>query len=286
MFLPLSSSRSLAALALSLALSACGGTTPDPSKAPLNYTGNAQRAYETGMQQYQKGNYLEAAKYFTTVKRRFPYSQYAILSELRIADASFQREQYLEAIDGYKLFIKFHPSNENVPYSQYQIALAHFNQGPEDWWFLPPSHEKDLSAVVDGLKETQKFLKLYPASGLLPKAKKLLEKCERKLGDYELYVAKFYIQRSQWAAALGRLEYMVQSYTTLANDEELLYRLGSVYAAAGRHPQARLVFEKLKALKPQNKWSKQVASYLSRPAPTPTPTPTPAPTPAPEAPKK
>lgn len=251
---------------LLLPLAACAGSTPG-AKGPLNYSGNAQRSYEVGMKEYQKANYIEATKFFTQVKRRFPYSKYAILAELRIADCSFQREAYMEAIDAYKLFIKFHPTNENLAYSQYQIADAHFLQGPEDWWFLPPSHEKDLSPVVDALTEVKRFIKLHPGSGLMPKAQELLKKVERKLADHELYVARFYMGREKWGAAAGRLEFTVEKYPTLAGDEEVLYRLGAVYAAMGRHEKARLVFQKLTTEKPKNKWAKKVASYLAKPAP-------------------
>ena len=246
-------------LSLLLILPSCG----KGNVKPVTYSGNAQRLYEAGMQSYQKANYVDATASFQTVKRRFPYSKWAILAELRIADSSFGREAYLEAVDAYKLFMKFHPTNENVPYAQYQIALSHYNLGPDDWFLLPPAFEKDLQAVTDGLAEVKKFLKNYPGSGLLPKAQELLRKCERRLGDFELYVAKFYLDRDKLAAALGRLEYVLANYATLAADDEVLYVLGRTYAAMGRHAQATTVYQKLMTQKPANKYGKQVQKYLT-----------------------
>lgn len=247
-------------LGFALLWAACG----KGSVKPITYAGNAQRLYESGMRSYQKGNYTDATASFQTVKRRFPYSKWAILAELRIADSSFGREAYLEAVDAYKLFMKFHPTNENVPYAQYQIAHAHYKLGPDDWFLLPPAYEKDMQAVVDALTEVKKFMKNYPGSGLRPKAQELLRKCERKLGDLELYVARFYLDRDKLAAALGRLEYLLSSYPTLAADEEVLYLLGRTYASMGRHAQATTVYQKLMTEKPKSKYGKKVTAYLTQ----------------------
>jgi outer membrane protein assembly factor BamD len=249
----------LAAAALAVLLLSCAGT--NAAKGPLTYSNTARRIYTQGMEAYQNANYLDAIRYFTECKRRFPYSKWALLAELRIADSQFGREQYLEAIDAYKLFIKFHPTNENVPYAQYQIALSYFKQAPEDWFLLPPSYEKDLSAVVDAVKEVKKFIKSYPGSGLLPKARELLRRCERKLGDHELYVARFYAGRDKLVAALMRLEYVRQNLTTLADDPEILLLLGKIYLRLGRKDKAREMFLKLRS-DPGGKYRKEVARYL------------------------
>jgi outer membrane protein assembly factor BamD len=264
MFLPIR--RAVIHLAVLVALPgllACGPTVK--TKLPNTYTGNAQRAYELGMIALQKSNYAEASGYFQTVKRRFPYSvPWAVLAQLRLADVSFQREAYLEAVDAYKQFIKFYPTNDNVPYAQYQIAKSHFLLGPDEWVILPPSHEKDLSAVLDALKEVRIFLKKYPGSGLLGRAKKLLAQCEKKLSDFELYVANYYFDRDKLAGAIMRLEYILEKYPTMATDEEVLYLLGRVYARMGRHEKAVTVFQKLATEKPKGKYQKKVAEYLRK----------------------
>jgi len=231
-------------------------------KGPATYSETARRGYERGVTALQKGNQLEAIAIFTDVKRRFPYSRWATLAELRIADAHYDREQYLEAIDAYKLFMKLHPTNDNVPYAQYRIALAYFQQGPDDWWFIPPSYEKDLSAIHDAVKEVQKFLKSYPGSGLVPKARDLLQKCERKLADYELYVADFYADRDKWVAASLRLEYIVEKLPTVAEDPKVLYLLGKAYLKLGKRDKARAAFAKLVRVKPDNPYRKEISPYL------------------------
>ena len=73
------------------------------------------------------------------IKSRFPYSKYAVLAELRLADAEFGAEQYLEAIDSYRLFIKFHPTHEMVAngYASFQIGEAYYKQLPRRLLVVP-----------------------------------------------------------------------------------------------------------------------------------------------------
>jgi outer membrane protein assembly factor BamD len=245
-----------------LLLVGCAGSDAAKSKLPRTYSNTARQLYEEAMRAYQKGNYQEAISGFTLVKRRFPFSEFAPLSDLRIADTQFKREQFLEAIDGYKLFIKFRPTNENVPYAQYMIARSYLSQGPEDWWFLPPAYEKDLSPVQDAVKEVRKFLKQYPGSGLVPKARELLKQCERKLADYELYVARFYADRGKWMAASMRLSYIVEQFETLATDEEVLFLLGNAYVRLRQKDKAKVVFAKLSSTHPQTRHRDEVERAL------------------------
>jgi outer membrane protein assembly factor BamD len=229
---------------------------------PQTYAKTARSVFEQAMRQYMDGNFVEAIGLFTQVKRRFPYAKEAVLAELRIADCQFKREQWLEAVDAYKLFIKFHPTHRDVAYAQYQIALCYFKQGPDDWWFLPPSHEKDLTPVHDAVKEVKKLLKAYPGSDVVPKARELLRRCERKLADHELYVARFYRDRGKWMAAAGRLEHIVENLGTLATDPEILFLLATTYAKLGRKEKAQLVFTKLIQANPTSRFAGEAARFL------------------------
>ena len=69
---------------LALSASGCGGAR---GAASVEYSVSAQRNYEKGMDALQAEDWLAAAKYFAFIKSRFPYSKFAVLSELRIADA-------------------------------------------------------------------------------------------------------------------------------------------------------------------------------------------------------
>src|SRR5690349_560066 len=120
--------------------SACAAAAVRQGDAPEDY-------YKEGMEDLKKELWPEAAAAFTTLKQKFPYSKYAALAELRLADVKFGSDKFLEAIDAYKLFVQYHPNHEEVPYALYREALSHYKELPEDWFFMPPSYEKDQIEV-------------------------------------------------------------------------------------------------------------------------------------------
>ena len=85
-------------------------------------TGSAQQLAWDGMDAYDDGEYKDAIENFQKLKDWYPFSKYAILAELKIADAHYHLDQYEEAIFAYEEFEKLHPRNEAVPYVIYQIG--------------------------------------------------------------------------------------------------------------------------------------------------------------------
>ena len=178
-------------LAVAPLAAGCGAKT---GTGAVDYSVSAQKNYARGLEQLGDTQWVAAAKYFAFIKSRFPYSKYAVLAELRLADAEFGAEQYLEAIDSYRLFIKFHPTHEMVAngYASFRIGEAYYKQLPGDFWLFPPSFEKDQSATEDAATELKSFLDKYPASPYRDKAKEIVVRVGKRLADHEWYVARYY----------------------------------------------------------------------------------------------
>src|SRR4051812_3807487 len=111
-------------LVFALVCAATAGCGAKSGSASVDYSVSAQKNYEKGLKELEHKDWVAASKYFGFIKSRFPYSKYAVLAELRLADAEFGAEQYLECIDSYRLFIKFHPTHEMVAngYSSFRIG--------------------------------------------------------------------------------------------------------------------------------------------------------------------
>src|SRR5690349_13633080 len=95
----------LLALASAAGAGACGGG----ADTKVEYQVSAKANYERGSDALAAKSWAAAAKYFAFIKARFPYSKYAVLAELRLADAELGAENHAAAIDAYKAFLKFHP---------------------------------------------------------------------------------------------------------------------------------------------------------------------------------
>src|ERR1700691_2869784 len=88
--------RLAACAALSASLAPLGGETVEP-KTALGYTANAKHAYEEAMKEFTAHDWIEAVTAMREVKRKYSYSKYARLAELRIADCDFMQEKYADA---------------------------------------------------------------------------------------------------------------------------------------------------------------------------------------------
>ena len=193
----MTSNRTIAAVALA-ACAACAGSK-DNVDITKPVTGaeasNAEKAYRRGLSEMKDKNYLEAVRYLEWVRNNFPYSQYAALSELALADMSFDRGESGTAATQYQDFVKSHPSHPKADYASYRVGVAYYEDKPSDFWLLPPSNEKDQTPIRKALDALQRFVLSYPKSEWVPKARDLIAECRDRLARHERYVADFYWKR-------------------------------------------------------------------------------------------
>ena len=267
----MSSSRRLPAVALAamlllfvaVTLAACGGTS---ATGEVSYSVSAQQNYQKGLQELEQEDWIAAVKYFSFIKARFPYSRYAVLAELRMSDAEFGAEHYLSAIDGYKVFIKFHPTHELVTngYASYRIGESYVKLLPGDFWLLPPSYEKDQSEAVDAERELRTFLKKYPKSSFVPKVREMLHKVAYRLARHEWYVANFYWERGKPMGTVLRLRRLLDRYSGAGYDGDALWLLGKAYLEVKMPDRARQTWQKLIDKHPQHSHAGDARSALAR----------------------
>ncbi len=201
----------LVALLLAAATPACEGEGP---KTALGYTEDAKRAYDAAMQEYNAHNWLEAQAMLREVKRKYSYSKYARQAELRIADADLTQEKFSDAIREYKDFVHAHRSDtEDVEYARSKIAEATIGEIPESF-LLPASEERDQATVVDAYQELKSYLADYPDAKQAAHMRELLAQVVARLVRHELYVARFYLGRDNYDAAVARIQYALRNYGT------------------------------------------------------------------------
>jgi len=106
----------LSALPLTLAVALAGPTLGGCDKdthanTPLDYSENAKREYEAAMDAFDDKNWESARTQLNEVKRKYGYSRYARLAELRLADADYEQDKFAEATAGYKSFVHDYPND-------------------------------------------------------------------------------------------------------------------------------------------------------------------------------
>jgi len=173
---------------------------------------------EKGMESMASGYYQSAIDAFEKIKDRYPYSKYAIVAELKLADALFGKGSYDEAYDAYDEFERLHPTNPKIPYVIYQKGMCHFKQ--------IGSIDRDQSHTIKAKEEFQRLIKRFPDNTYARLAHKRLRDCYIELAEHELYVGKFYYRIKKYKAAKGRFLYILHNYPDLGQYHEALKYLG------------------------------------------------------------
>jgi outer membrane protein assembly factor BamD len=253
---------------LLLGACACAGSNPgvDITKPVTGAeASNAAKAYEKGVQEKKDQNPLEATRYFEYVRNNFPYSQYASLAQLAIADMAFERDDWTTAATLYQDFVKGHPSHPKADYAAFRAGTAYFNDRPSDVFLLPPSHEKDLAPVRQALEALNRFVVKYPKSEFLPKARAMIGDCRELLARHERYVAEFYWKREQWRGAAGRYMTLADSYGDLQGGRmhaDSLWRAAQAYRNAKDPGDERKTLQRLVQEAPQDPRRAQAQALL------------------------
>jgi outer membrane protein assembly factor BamD len=220
--------KKLLALILFVVLAGCAAKQP-----PFDPVSKFKEAEE----KMYKLKYEDARKAYQEIQEKAPDRSYDADIMLRIADTYYGEGKYSEAIVEYRAFLNFHPVHRDAAYAQFQIGMCNYND--------MSTIDRDPGLVKTTRTEFQKLLDKYPGSAYQEEAKKYVKLCTDHLAQYELYVARFYLRKEAYRAAIGRLEGLLRNYPGSSVEKDALYDLGVAYAERGYRDEARQTFETL-----------------------------------------
>ena len=165
---------------------------------------SAETLVNEGVDAYRQEHYRDAIKAFTTLRDWYPFSRYAILAELKIADAHYRLESYEEALPAYEAFEDLHPQNDAMPHVIYRMGMCWYNQ--------IPSMDKDQTSAAKAVAQFQRLIERFPEHRYSVEARKKINRCRERLADHEAYVAAYYLKTRQYKAALKRYEQLFAQY--------------------------------------------------------------------------
>lgn len=167
-----------------------------------------------GIDEFKNGNYKKSIEYFEKLRDWYPFDKFAILAELKIADAHYKLQEYDEAIHAYEMFENLHPRNEAIPYVIYQIGLCHFER--------IDTIDRDQTAAQEAMSVFKRLIKQFPEDDYALSAQQKIDQCLKSLAGHELYVGIFYYKSKHYKAALNRFNTVISDYPDVGTHKKAL----------------------------------------------------------------
>lgn len=184
----------------------------------------AAELIEDGMADFDKGNFSDAIKNFEQLKDWYPFSKYAIVAELKIADAHYYLDHYAEAVTAYEEFEQLHPRNESIPYVIYQIGRCYYDQ--------IDTIDRDQTSARKALETFRRLIRQFPEDPYAIKASTHATICLQSLAGHEFYVGKFYLRSKHYQAALERFKAVISNYPDVGMHYQALRYIAQCEALA------------------------------------------------------
>ena len=96
-----------------------------------------------------------------------------------------------------------------------------------------------IKKVFRAKKKFEFILSEYPNTDFALDAKFKLDLIADVLASKEIYIAKYYIQKEKWIAAINRLKNVVENYSSTIYVEEALHRLVEIHYKLGLDSEAK-----------------------------------------------
>ena len=188
-------------------------------------------AYNSGVVALENGDVLFAAKKFNEAELFFPQSEWAPKAALMASYAYWTQGYYSDSIDELKRFIKRYPKNNDLDYAYYLLAINYYDSIIDE--------KKDIRPLNEAKKYFEFILKNYPKSDYALDGKYKLELIQDLLAAKEMYLARHYMKKQKWIAAINRLKFVTENYDTTIYIEEALHRLVEVHYKIGLEMEAQ-----------------------------------------------
>jgi len=174
-------------------------------------------AYKEGYFELQRGDVLLAAKKFNEAELLFPQSMWAAKSAIMAAYSYYTQDYYSDAIFELERYLITYPNHEDKVYAHFLLGMSFYEQITDE--------KKDIKPMLYSKKQFDFIIKEYPTTEFAVDAKFKNDLINEILAAKEMYLAKYYLDRTKWIPALNRYKTIVNEYDTTIYTEEALHRL-------------------------------------------------------------
>lgn len=195
----------------------------------------ADRLYADAREAMEIGDFEMAIQHLENLEVQYPFGPQALQAQLDIAYAYYRNNEPESAIATANRFIKMNPRHPNVDYAYYLRGLASFAQtGSALSRFLKRDLAlRDPRSAEDAFRYFSDLVTRFPDSRYAADARQRMIYLRDYLARHELHVARYYVQRGAFVAAVNRASYILENFDRTSVIPEALQLLQRAYRALG-----------------------------------------------------
>jgi len=203
--------RILCVILLGVHLSGCALFDTEEDKT-RNWT--AGKFYSEAAEAMRDGDYENAIELYEKLEARYPFGRYAQQAQLDVAYAYYKFNEPESAITALDRFIELNPSSPYIAYAYYMKGIVSFNRNLDFISrFLPTdTSQRDPGASVDAIKDFAELIRRFPNSEYSADAAQRITYLNNILARHEIHVARYYMKRGAYIAAVNRAKDVVENY--------------------------------------------------------------------------
>ncbi len=180
--------------------------------------------YAKASKAMKEGSYGVAVKGYEALAARYPFSDPARQSRIDIIYAYYKAHEKESAVDAADTFIRENPTHPRIDYAYYVKGLVYFEREANflERWFKVDLSQRPPQDLRKSFDAFSRVVTQYPQSDYAGDARQRMIYVRNRLADYEIHVARYYMRRGAWVAAIARARYLIENYDGAPSMREAL----------------------------------------------------------------
>ena len=174
-------------------------------------------AYKDAYEALNQGDPYYAGKKFLEAELLFPQSEWASRSALMASYSYYMQNYYTEAVSNLERYLKTYPTDKNLSYAHYLIAMCYYE--------TIENEKRDSKPLFDAREKFKFIVNNYPNTEFALDSKFKLGLIENIIASKEMYIGRHYIKKQKWIAAVNRFKTVIEEYDQTVFTQEALHRL-------------------------------------------------------------
>lgn len=194
-----------------------------------------EKLYDQGRRSLRARDYEDAVRVFEALNARYPFTPEARQGRLDVIYSYYKLGEKESAKDAAETFIRENPTHPRIDYAWYLQGLVDFERTPyrvERWMGVNLSDRPPRSAR-DSFNALRTVVTRFPKSQYAPDARRRMIYLRNRLADYEVSVARYYMELKAWVAAAQRARQAIEEYDGAPAMKEALRTMHRCYTELG-----------------------------------------------------